>query len=207
MKCRSICSVTSKSAMTPSLSGRIAEIVPGVRPSIRFASMPTACTSPVRWSIATTDGSERTMPRPRTYTSVFAVPRSTAMSRPPNPVSELKMPIGVVAFKKAAAIRGPGRGRSLAADRVLSFRHRVEQSRHRQPHHVGVVALDGGHQRRPHTLYRIAARPALPLAGGDVPRDVGLVQLPEANVGRGQPHVLARAHPQAQSGVHGVAPA
>ena len=66
MKCRSICSVTSKSAMTPSFSGRIAEIVPGVRPSIRLASIPTACTSPVRWSMATTDGSESTMPRPRT---------------------------------------------------------------------------------------------------------------------------------------------
>ena len=58
--------MTSKSAITPSLSGRIAEIVPGVRPSMRFASTPTACTSPVRWSIATTDGSESTMPRPRT---------------------------------------------------------------------------------------------------------------------------------------------
>ena len=66
MKWRSICSVTSKSAMTPSLSGRIAEIVPGVRPSMRFASTPTAWTSPERWSIATTDGSESTMPRPRT---------------------------------------------------------------------------------------------------------------------------------------------
>jgi hypothetical protein len=32
--------------------------------------------------MATTDGSLRTMPSPRTYTSVFAVPRSTAMSRP-----------------------------------------------------------------------------------------------------------------------------
>ena len=66
MKWRSICSVTSKSAMTPSLSGRIALIVPGVRPSIRFASTPTAWTSPVRWSMATTDGSLRTIPRPRT---------------------------------------------------------------------------------------------------------------------------------------------
>ena len=66
MKWRSICSVTSKSAITPSFSGRIAVIVPGVRPSIRFASTPTACTSPVRWSIATTDGSESTIPRPRT---------------------------------------------------------------------------------------------------------------------------------------------
>src|SRR5579859_5210455 len=79
--------------MTPSFSGRIAWIVPGVRPSMRFASTPTACTSPVRESIATTEGSERTMPRPRTYTSVLAVPRSTAMSRPPNPVSALKMPM------------------------------------------------------------------------------------------------------------------
>ena len=66
MKWRSISSVTSKSAMTPSFSGRIAEIVPGVRPSIRLASMPTACTSPLRESIATTDGSDSTMPRPRT---------------------------------------------------------------------------------------------------------------------------------------------
>ena len=66
MKWRSICSVTSKSAMTPSLSGRIAEIVPGVRPSMRLASTPTAWTSPVSWSIATTLGSESTIPRPRT---------------------------------------------------------------------------------------------------------------------------------------------
>ncbi len=66
MKCRSISSVTSKSAMTPSLSGRIAWIVPGVRPSIRLASIPTAWTSPDRESIATTEGSESTIPRPRT---------------------------------------------------------------------------------------------------------------------------------------------
>ena len=66
MKWRSISSVTSKSAMTPSFSGRMAVIVPGVRPSMRLASMPTAWTSPVRESIATTLGSESTMPRPRT---------------------------------------------------------------------------------------------------------------------------------------------
>ena len=45
---------------------KVAEIDPGVRPSMRLASTPTAWTSPVRWSIATTDGSDRTMPRPRT---------------------------------------------------------------------------------------------------------------------------------------------
>ncbi len=66
MKWRSISSVTSKSAITPSLSGRIAVMLPGVRPSIRFASTPTACTSPLIESTATTDGSESTIPRPRT---------------------------------------------------------------------------------------------------------------------------------------------
>src|SRR5207344_736902 len=34
---------------------------------------------------ATTEGSLSTIPRPRTYTRVFAVPRSTAMSRPRKP--------------------------------------------------------------------------------------------------------------------------
>ena len=66
MKRRSIASVTSKSAITPWRSGRSAEMLAGVRPIISCASEPTACTSPVRSSIATTEGSESTMPRPRT---------------------------------------------------------------------------------------------------------------------------------------------
>src|SRR4051794_34904702 len=72
----------SKSAMTPSFSGRTASMWPGVRPSMRLASVPTASSRPSRVFIATMDGSSRTIPRPHTYTSVFAVPRSTAMSRP-----------------------------------------------------------------------------------------------------------------------------
>ena len=44
MKWRSISSVTSKSAITPWRSGRIARIVAGVRPIMRLASAPTACT-------------------------------------------------------------------------------------------------------------------------------------------------------------------
>ena len=65
MKYRSICSVTSRSAITPCRSGRIAEIVAGVRPIILRAASPTACTAPVCESIATTEGSETTIPRPR----------------------------------------------------------------------------------------------------------------------------------------------
>src|SRR3972149_11785277 len=48
---------------------------------MRLASRPTGRARLSLVLIATTDGSLSTMPWPRTYTSVFAVPRSMAMSR------------------------------------------------------------------------------------------------------------------------------
>jgi hypothetical protein len=87
MKYCSIFSVTSKSEITPSRSGRTATILAGVRPTMRFASAPMARILRVFLSIATTDGSSMTMPFPLTMTSVFAVPRSMPMScekRPKN---------------------------------------------------------------------------------------------------------------------------
>ena len=71
MKNFSICSVTVKSAMTPSFMGRIAVMLPGVRPSICLAARPTAwmvflALGPPSWRIATTEGSSSTMPLPRT---------------------------------------------------------------------------------------------------------------------------------------------
>ena len=111
MKCRSICSVTSKSAITPWRSGRIAEIVAGVRPIMRFASSPTACTSPVAESIATTDGSDTTMPWPRTNTSVFAVPRSIAMSRvPTSPIDGKKTHASAQGNRRAPFARARAAG-------------------------------------------------------------------------------------------------
>src|SRR4028118_1412037 len=71
--------------MTPSFSGLSATMLPGVRPSMRLAPEPTATTLSVLVSMATTDGSESTMPCPLTNTSVFAVPRSIATSRPKSP--------------------------------------------------------------------------------------------------------------------------
>src|SRR5471030_2621128 len=71
-------SVTLKSAMTPSFMGLMATMLPGVRPSISFASLPTASTSPVFLLIATMDGSLTTMPLPLAKTRVLAVPRSIA---------------------------------------------------------------------------------------------------------------------------------
>jgi hypothetical protein len=82
MKYESIFSVTSKSAMTPSFNGRMATMLPGVRPSILFAALPTATTLSDLLSMATTEGSERTIPFPLTNTNVFAVPRSIATSLP-----------------------------------------------------------------------------------------------------------------------------
>src|SRR6202521_4313694 len=80
MKYVSIFSVTLKSAMTPSFIGLMATTLPGVRPSISFASRPTATTSPLDLFIATIEGSLTTMPLPCANTSVFAVPRSMARS-------------------------------------------------------------------------------------------------------------------------------
>jgi hypothetical protein len=69
MKYRSIASVISKSAMTPSRRGRTARMLPGVRPSISLASRPTARTllppRASRWT-ATTEGSHETIPLPFT---------------------------------------------------------------------------------------------------------------------------------------------
>src|SRR6202451_4409370 len=66
--------------MTPSFMGLMATILPGVRPSISLASLPTASTSPVFLLMATMEGSLTTMPLPRAYTKVFAVPKSIARS-------------------------------------------------------------------------------------------------------------------------------
>src|ERR1035437_7702144 len=49
---------------------------------MRLASVPTANGRPSLTLTATTEGSFSTIPRPRTYTRVLAVPRSTAISRP-----------------------------------------------------------------------------------------------------------------------------
>ena len=51
---------------TTSAEDVLAEMLAGVRPIMSCASAPTACTSPVRSSIATTEGSDSTIPRPRT---------------------------------------------------------------------------------------------------------------------------------------------
>src|SRR5689334_1831577 len=58
----------------------MAVMLPGVRPSISFASLPTASIWSLTLLTATIDGSLRTMPVPRANTQVLAVPRSIARS-------------------------------------------------------------------------------------------------------------------------------
>jgi len=62
MKCLSMCSVISKSAITPSFIGRTRNRMPGVRPSISLASVPTASMRLLWLLTTTTDGSRTTMP-------------------------------------------------------------------------------------------------------------------------------------------------
>ena len=66
--------------MTPSFIGLMATMLPGVRPSMSLASRPTASTRPFTLLMATMEGSLTTMPLPRAYTHVLAVPRSMARS-------------------------------------------------------------------------------------------------------------------------------
>src|SRR5688572_17975517 len=88
----SICSAISKSAITPSFMGRTAMMLPGVRPNILFASVPTASTRSVFFSTATTEGSFSTIPFPCTYTRVDAVPKSIARSFENHPKISLPKP-------------------------------------------------------------------------------------------------------------------
>src|SRR5438105_14208231 len=87
-----ICSAISKSAITPSFMGLTAMMLPGVRPNILFASVPTASTRSVFFSTATTEGSFSTIPFPCTYTRVDAVPRSMARSFENHPKISLPKP-------------------------------------------------------------------------------------------------------------------
>src|SRR5579875_2527951 len=84
-------SVTLKSAITPSFNGRMATMLPGVRPSISLASRPTASISPFSLLMATMDGSLTMTPLPFAYTSVLAVPRSMARSEEKTLKSERRL--------------------------------------------------------------------------------------------------------------------
>src|SRR3972149_2566710 len=117
-----ICSVTSKSLMTPSRSGRTAMMLAGVRPTIRLASAPMARTFLVRASMATTDGSLITIPRSRTWTSVFAVPRSMPMSREKMPRMRSSMREGILCGSEARAVGPWGPAGPIERDPAIPHR-------------------------------------------------------------------------------------
>src|SRR5881296_589444 len=112
--------------MTPSFIGRIAMMFPGVRPSISFASLPTASTFPVFWLIATMEGSLTTIPFPFAKTIVLAVPRSIARSfekrlsreRGDQVIIEpLRTRKQLPAWIEGARARAPGRTQDASATR------------------------------------------------------------------------------------------
>src|SRR3989338_8593931 len=139
MRYESISEVTSKSDMTPSTTGCTATMCAGVLPSMSFACWTTATTCPVFWFIATIDGSLMTMPRPFTYTSVFAVPRSIPMSLEKRPStrslhSRNRRVILLILFREAPddVALGYHRRRSVGAchDLDASRRHRFLRNHH-----------------------------------------------------------------------------
>src|SRR5580704_17197221 len=119
MKYVSIFSVTLKSAITPSFIGLMATTFPGVRPSISFASRPTATTSPLFLLIATIEGSLTTIPLPFEYTSVFAVPRSIARSEE----NKLKTDLMLYPFFDVSTLRNFGSKPFRARRREAGARH------------------------------------------------------------------------------------
>src|SRR5436190_1840469 len=108
----------------------------GVRPIILRASVPTAWIRSVRSSIATTDGSKRTIPSPRRKTTVFAVPRSTASSvRLRRPCPSHRPPVDAIAARDRTrappsrpdvhhCARDRGRGQATGGGRRRSGRGR-----------------------------------------------------------------------------------
>src|SRR5580658_7491642 len=86
----------------------MATILPGVRPNISLASLPTASTSPVFLLMATMDGSLTTMPLPLAKTRVFAVPRSMARSDEKRLKRERKFIMYGGSFRTLGELREPG---------------------------------------------------------------------------------------------------
>src|SRR5207237_9833347 len=139
--------VISKSVMAPLRSGRTATMYPGVRPISCHASRPMASTSWVCEFKAITVGSLSTMPRPRVYTRVLAVPRSMARS-----LASPALPPGPVDGPAPGAV---GRQRPQLAGKLLDARlharrlacpqhqhHRAHQAQARSHEPVPEVAHD-----------------------------------------------------------------
>src|SRR6266404_1363191 len=95
--------------MTPSFIGLMATMLPGVRPSMSLASFPTASTRPFTLLMATIDGSLTTMPFPRAYTQVLAVPRSMARSLENNDSIERRL---------KGLLQEPANNRQLRVDKT-----------------------------------------------------------------------------------------
>src|SRR5438876_6511872 len=104
----------------------MATMLPGVRPSISLASLPTASTSPVFLLIATMEGSLTTIPFPLAKTRVLAVPRSMAKSDENRLKRERRFITGYVEQEQDVALLNvahrecltePGNQRHLRAER------------------------------------------------------------------------------------------
>src|SRR5262245_8107735 len=115
----------------------MASIVPGVLPSMALAVLPTAMpssmTSLVPFLTATTLGSFRMIPRPRTHTSVLAVPRSMPMSIEKLPKTHSRGLRNEAMESAVVRRRGKGSGPRRPARRSARERSGAERTRRPLP--------------------------------------------------------------------------
>src|SRR5712692_9390568 len=149
MKYVSIFSVTLKSAMTPSFMGLMATTLPGVRPSMSFASRPTATTSPLDLLMATMDGSLTTIPLPCANTKVLAVPRSIARSEENRLKTDRKLnPFFITSLAKDPVHAHP---RLYTSERYIAPGRSEEPVRARPSRHESKCVVIKGFEAPVHT--------------------------------------------------------
>ena len=175
MKWRSICSVTSKSAITPSLSGRIAVIVPG-----RAAQHPLRLDADrVDLAVARVDRHHRGLGE-----------HDAAPANVDERVCGAEVDRHVAAAESGqvaedAHMQLRGEARPIVPDALecpassgepKQFRRQLEQQPDRQPDHIRDAPLDPRHQGRAERLDRVSAGAAAPLAELDIALLLGLAR-------------------------------
>ena len=170
MKWRSICSVTSKSAITPSFSGRIALIVPGGAAEHALGLEPDG----VHLARALVDRDDRRLAE-----------HDAAAAHVDERVGGAEIDRHVASAEAGEVVEDahvlPRECRCLARRLVLAEAvgarktsgQQANEERGGQPDDVQIVAVDPFDEARSQTLNGVGACAALPLAGSEIALDVG----------------------------------
>jgi hypothetical protein len=95
-------------------------MLPGVRPSISLASLPTASTLPVSVLTATAEGSSTTIPLPLAKTRVLVVPKSMPRSFEKNLSNNRRLPMEIRELSSRSAIQ-------IRSERTNNYARRTQR--------------------------------------------------------------------------------